>query len=382
MYRTITEGSVDLDKFPASRFWQMAKKFKSSKATVHHIEQVAGDLQATQINLMRHQRTEVPTNRHNKKRRPTGKQKLYETPESPVTNQVKKPYDSRKTHKMPHCCNKCGDFINAQGFQCPAKKYQCKVCNKYGHFSSLCYQKKTQFHPKNNCRNPKAHQLHCRSNVCTGQFQSQSFRRFKLWWVIFPTVQIQSNHAEGKQIPSPVHLIMTLAYWLKPHHTRNMYLWAWLDTCADMNIMPASVYQLVFKDPEMRKNKPCKMQISTYTADTVKIIWSCTFGIVHPDTKKLVPVTFYVANNDGSILLSCKMTLALHLIQPQSRWDYLPPWASLITSTMDQPKKTKLTSLKVHRSNKKYLLKGKNHKAMLWHPCLQTQYKNQIQTSW
>ena len=71
-----------------------------------------------------------------------------------------------------------------------------------------------------------------------------------------------------------------------------------------MNIMPASVYQLVFKDPEMRKIKLCKMQISTYTADTVKIIGSCTFGIVHPDTKNLVPVTFYVANNDGSVLHS------------------------------------------------------------------------------
>ena len=89
--------------------------------------------------------------------------------------------------------------------------------------------------------------------------------------------------------------------------------------------MPASVYQLVFKDLEMKKIKPCKMQISTYTADTVKIIGSCTFGIVHPDTKKLVPVTFYVANNEGSVLLSCKTTLALHLIQPRSRLDYLPP---------------------------------------------------------
>ena len=64
-----------------------------------------------------------------------------------------------------------------------------------------------------------------------------------------------------------------------------------------------SLCQLVFKDPEMKKIKPCKMQISSYTSDTVKIIGSCTFGIIHPDMKKLVPVTFYVANNDGSILL-------------------------------------------------------------------------------
>ena len=67
------------------------------------------------------------------------------------------------------------------------------------------------------------------------------------------------------------------------------------------------------------------MQISTYTADTVEIIGSCTFGIDHADTMKLVPVTFYVANNEGGVLLSCKMTLALHLIQPRSRLDYLSP---------------------------------------------------------
>ena len=90
-----------------------------------------------------------------------------------------------------------------------------------------------------------------------------------------------------------------------------MYLWAWLDMCTDVNIMPASVYQLLFKDPEKKKIKPCKMQIRTYTADTVKIIGSCIFNVVQPDTKKLVPVTFYVANNDGSVLLSCKTTLAL-----------------------------------------------------------------------
>ena len=89
--------------------------------------------------------------------------------------------------------------------------------------------------------------------------------------------------------------------------------------------MMASVYQLVFKDPEITKIKPCKMQVSTYTADTVKIIGSCTFDIVHPDTKKLVPVIFYVANNEGSVLLSCRTNLASCLIQPRSRLDYLLP---------------------------------------------------------
>ena len=73
--------------------------------------------------------------------------------------------------------------------------------------------------------------------------------------------------------------------------------------------MLTCVYPLVFKDLEMRRIKLCKLQISTYTANIIKIIGSCAFGIVHPDTKKLVMVTFYVANNDRSVFLSCKMTL-------------------------------------------------------------------------
>ena len=43
----------------------------------------------------------------------------------------------------------------------------------------------------------------------------------------------------------------------------------------------------------------------------------------------------------GDMLLSCKTTLLLGLIQPKSRLDYLPPRASLITSTAAHPNKTK-----------------------------------------
>ena len=66
--KTISDGSVDLDKFPASKVRQLAKKLESSKATVRHIKQVAGDLQAAQINLLRHQRTELPAGKYKKKR--------------------------------------------------------------------------------------------------------------------------------------------------------------------------------------------------------------------------------------------------------------------------------------------------------------------------
>ena len=50
--KTINEGNVDIQKFPASKVLQLAKKMESSKATAKHIRQVAGDLPVAQIQLI------------------------------------------------------------------------------------------------------------------------------------------------------------------------------------------------------------------------------------------------------------------------------------------------------------------------------------------
>ena len=56
--------------------------------------------------------------------------------------------------------------------------------------------------------------------------------------------------------------------------------------------MPASVYKLVYNDPELKKLAPSTLEIGTYTTDRVKIAGSCLFYLVHPDTKMLQEVTF------------------------------------------------------------------------------------------
>ena len=54
-----------------------------------------------------------------------------------------------------------------------------------------------------------------------------------------------------------------LLYRLKMHENRNLYLRARLDTCADVNMMPASVYKLVLQVPSMEKLIANKLQIGT-----------------------------------------------------------------------------------------------------------------------
>ena len=91
MSKTIKDSSIDLDNFPASKVRQLAKKIEASKATVHHIKQVASDPQVAQINLIRHQWTDLPPRKSKKKmfksRPPSHKHHTSEQQVSPYKRQ-------------------------------------------------------------------------------------------------------------------------------------------------------------------------------------------------------------------------------------------------------------------------------------------------------
>ena len=69
--KTINEGNVDIQKFPASKVQQLAKKMESSKATAKYIRQVAGDIPVAQIQPMHHQHTELLARNYNKHKKAT-----------------------------------------------------------------------------------------------------------------------------------------------------------------------------------------------------------------------------------------------------------------------------------------------------------------------
>ena len=85
---------------------------------------------------------------------------------------------------------------------------------------------------------------------------------------------------------------------------------------------------------------PLKYTLTIRLTFLVSVSFTC---YVHPDSKKPLEVTFYVASNEGSVLLSCTTLLALDLIQARPCLDYLPPRAKLITSAADHPDITKKT---------------------------------------
>ena len=234
-------------------------------------------------------------------------------------------------------CSKCSDTTHQEGFTCPAKKYQCKVCHKFGHFTSQCFQKKQ--HPQHRFRQPKAHQIQVDESY--NHLENYSSDVISSEDSFCLQVRVRKQTKGTQKFPNTTHLITNIAYRLKPHHTRNQYLRARIDTGAEVNLMPISVYRLIHQDRDLEKLTPCNLKIGKYTTDTIRIIGTTIIYLIHPDSKKPTEMTFHVASNEDSVLLSCNASLILGLIQSRPRLDYLPPRASLKTSSEDHPRKIK-----------------------------------------
>ena len=116
-------------------------------------------------------------------------------------------------------------------------------------------------------------------------------------------MKVQAVQANEKYA-SPQHLFTNLEFKVGPHKNKTNFLQARIDTCADVNIMPVSIYKFLFKDPDCAKIAPSDLQLGTYTNKKVKILGSCNLYIIHPDTRCITEVTFFVVSNEGSILIS------------------------------------------------------------------------------
>ena len=111
---------------------------------------------------MHHQCTQLPTgNFPRRKLNSTSGQKLQNHKRPDVPTMQKAP-NSPRLEAHYEKCNRCSDTPHAKGFQCQARKFQCKICHKFGHFTSVCFQKSQGQHSSNSfhARKLKAQQLH------------------------------------------------------------------------------------------------------------------------------------------------------------------------------------------------------------------------------
>ena len=111
---------------------------------------MSSEPQATQVNLLRHQRTELPPSKFQRKQRKSFKSRQanhryqQEYKQDEREPQVQRKFKHIHTSQKDRC-SKCGDTSYIEGFRCLARRHQCKYCHKFGHFSHLCFKKKQEF---------------------------------------------------------------------------------------------------------------------------------------------------------------------------------------------------------------------------------------------
>ena len=141
--KTINDSNIDLEKIPASKVRQLSKRLESSKSTARHIKKMSSDPQTTQVNLFRHQRTEIPPNKAKRKHfkknkvRPknmgsSNEDHYQQAPYKKNEFENKKKFNPIQTLESEDRCHKCGDSKHIEGFQCSACTYQCRHFHNFG----------------------------------------------------------------------------------------------------------------------------------------------------------------------------------------------------------------------------------------------------------
>ena len=129
-------------------------------------------------------------------------------------------------------------------------------------------------------------------------------------------LQMKVKHKQADNNCSDVqHLVTNLKYKLKPHRRRTKFLRARIDTYSNVNVMPVSAYQVMYKDPVCAKLAPSKKNgMYTYTTKKIPAIGSWELFVIHPDTKCFQSVTFQVVNTEGSVIVSCATSISLNVV--------------------------------------------------------------------
>ena len=175
---------------------------------------MSSELQATQVNLLRHQCTELPPSKLQRKQRKSFRSSQANHKYQQEDKQSERlPLVNRRFIQEDRC-SKCGDTLHIEGFRCLASRHQCKYCHKFGYFSNLCFKKKQESAYKRQSSNPKVHQLMVGKYSAEGPLYNHADTSLTSSEDSFCLqMQLKSMQAE-KQCFDVQHLVTNLEYKL------------------------------------------------------------------------------------------------------------------------------------------------------------------------
>ena len=305
------------DAYTANKALEKACEIQQNKAANTFLQQtVKYEPIESQVLAMRSQRTEMATTKSNKWRN-----NRKQVP----TKQAKQPNNRREWK-----CKRCGGQ-HQKPRECPAANKTCHKCGKNGHFARACLGKNFKH---------RIQSLQAEQEIDMAEYEDNPAARYQASQI---KVCAKVNQVKEPQEPEPPVdkkiVMVTIPYAKTLNEETKDCLRMRVDTCADINIMPLSIYQTIFDDVKKQKLLPTGIQVTTYNDSILDLIGRCTLYLQHPNNHEKLVATFYVTQDEGSILLSCSTSLKLEVIEvPEQR--PIPPYMPIYTSSIDKPKFT------------------------------------------
>ena len=175
------------------------------------------------------------------------------------------------------------------GFNCPTSKFQCKKCQKYGHFTSKCLTK-PQSTTVNTIEKVNAVLAFTKSQHSV-QVELSDDDSLDAMYIC--TV----NTSKPKR-----HVFADLQ--LTTQSSKLKYLKLRLDTAADVSMMSKSAYQQLFDDPQCQKLQPVTTNTVMHDHSKAAVLRSVTIPIFKDNKKH--GITYQVVPYEASTLLSCE----------------------------------------------------------------------------
>ena len=168
-------------------------------------------------------------------------------------------------------------------------KYQCRKCQRYGHFTSRCLTKGRE-------ATSGAKQV----NAVAAQSSPQS-----------SDDDLDAIYICSVNTPQPKKRVFA-DLRLATKSGKLKFLKVRLDTAADVSIMSKSVYEQLFHDPKCKKLKPVTSTTVMHDNTKAEILGSIQIPIVKDN--KTYGVPFQVVPYEASTLLSCEQVTKLGLV--------------------------------------------------------------------
>ena len=300
------------DAYTAEKALEKACELQQNKAANTFLQTaVKYEPIKNQVLAMRSQRTEMATTKSNKWRNNRRQAPLEQAEQS--------------NNKREWKCKRCGGQ-HQKPRECPAANKNCHKCGRNGHFARACLAKNFKHRVQSLQADPEMEKSKYEDNPVTSYQASQI------------KVCAKVNQVKEPQEP-PVDkkiVMVTVPYTRDRDLDCKDCLRMRVDTCADINIMPLSVYQTIFNDPKKEKLMPTGIQVTMYNDSTLNLLGRCTLHLKHPGNQNKITATFYVTQEEGSVLLSCSTSLKLEVIQiPEQK--PIPAYMPIYTSSLDKP---------------------------------------------